>query len=96
MKYLATMLLALASSCQANYKITPLKGNIYIIGINFTSNSRRLAAIDSTIGLAESAWKPKCASQYKVHLVRSRYNRLAHKNNILSKLLGKQSRNKRC
>ena len=30
MKYLATMLLALASSCEANYTITPLKGNIYI------------------------------------------------------------------
>ena len=33
--------------------------------------------------------------QYEIHLVRSRYNRLAHKINILNELLGKKTRTRR-
>ena len=88
-------LLALAMISQANYTLTPLKGNVYIeeqskvhlyheawklvVEINFTSNDQRLTSIDSTIGLAETACNRKCSPQYEVHLVRNRYNRLIHK-----------------
>ena len=66
-----------------------------VVGINFTSNQQRISAISNTIELAESAFNRKCSPQYEVHLVRSRYNRLVHKNAILEKLLGKLKRTKR-
>ena len=105
------LFLALAANSYGNYTITPLIGNVYIeeqakvhlfhetwkliIGINFTSNSQRLQSIDTTIGLIEAACNNKCSHQYEIHLVRSRYNRLTHKINILNQLLGKQTRTKR-
>ena len=66
-----------------------------VIGINFTGNCQRLQCIDITIGIAESACNDKCLPKYEIHLMRSQYNRLAHKISILNKLMGKQNRTKR-
>ena len=62
---------------KGNYTIEQMKGNIYIekeakvhlyhetwrliIGINFTSNDKRLEAIEDTIQLAGTACGRKCA-----------------------------------
>ena len=109
-KTVMTTVLALAT-VNANYTLTPITSNVIIediakvhlfhetwnliIGINFTSNQGRLASIDTTITLAESACNRKCTPQYELQLIRSRYNRLLHKNLILSKLLGKPTRQRR-
>ena len=105
------LLIAAIANCKANYTLQPLTSNLFIeditkvhlyhetwdlvVAINFTSNQQRISAINSTIELAESACNRRCAPQYEVQLVKSRYNRLVHKNMILEKLLGKNKRTKR-
>ena len=66
-----------------------------IIGINMTSNEQRLRTIDTTIQLTETACNRKCTPKNEVQLLRSRYDRLVLRNNILTKLLEKQMRSKR-
>ena len=101
--------LAIATTTRANYTVEEVSGNIYveeiskvhlfhnnwrlIIGINMTSNER-LRTIDTTIQLTETACKRKCTPKDEVQLVRSRYDWLVLRNNIL-KLLGKQMQRKR-
>ena len=105
------MILTTILVTKGNYTIEQLKENIYIeeeakvhlyhetwrliIGINFTSNVKRLEAIDDTIQLAGTACGRKCALQHEVQSIRNRYKRLAHKNSILKKLLGEKIRTKR-
>ena len=104
-------LIAALTSCEANYTLRPLTGNLFIeditkvylyhetwdliVGINFTSNQRRISAISNAIELAESACNSKCSPRDEVYLVGGRYNRLIRKNAILEKLLGKPKRTKR-
>ena len=111
MQTILTLLLALAASTTANYKIEEIKGNVLIeeeakvhlyhetwlliTGMNFTTNNKRIRTIDETIQLVETACNKKYTPQYEIQLIKSRLERLKYKNNILKKLLGRQERNKR-
>ena len=105
------LLQAITTTTRANYTVEDVPGNIYvgaifkvylfhnnwrlIIGINMTSNEQQLKTIDTTIQLTETACNRKCTPQDEVQLVKSRYNRLVLRKNILNKLLGKQKRSKK-
>ena len=105
------LLLAIATTTRANYTVKEVAGNIYveeiskvylfddnwhlIIGINTTSNEQRLRTVDTTIQQTKTACNRECTPKDEVQLVRSMYDRLVLRNNILTKLLEKQVRSKR-
>ena len=100
------ILLVLATLTEANFTLTPIRGNIYveeifkvhlfhekwklIIGINLTSTEERVKTIKKTIELTEIPCDKNCTPQYKMQLIELRWDRLVAKQNILQKLLRKQ------
>ena len=99
MMLMTSILLILATLTEANFTLTPIRGNIcveeisklhlfhekwkLIIGINLTSTEEGVKTIKKTIELTKLACDKNCTPQFEIQLSELRYNRLVAKQNIL-------------